>query len=314
MKFFRHNFDRIVKYILFTFLLVLIPYQNYYSKNIPDTNVRFAPVKIDLPEPPPIPVNKKISELPKLSTSGVYIVDIPSNIVLYEKNADEKFYPASTTKLMTALVAMDQFNLDDVMTVKTVIAEERKMGLFTGEKLTFESLLYGALVHSGNDAAYTIAENFPGGVEKFVEKMNEKAESLNLVNTHFTNPIGFDDPSHYTTAKELSQIARAAIQNKEIAKIVSIKAITVSDVTFSYYHPLSNVNELLGKISGMSGIKTGYTQTAGEVLVSEVKRNGHDVLFVVLKSQDRFGETESLINWVFDNYSWEPVAQLIPEG
>lgn len=182
----------------------------------------------------------------------------------------------------------------------------------TGEKLTVESLLYGALVHSANDAAYALAESYPSGVEKFVEVMNNKARELGLSDTHFTNPVGFDDVTHYTTAVDLAKQAQAALSNKTFAKIVGTKSITVSDVTFTYFHELKNVNELLGKVAGVTGVKTGYTQNAGEVLVTEVKKNGQSVIFVVLKSADRFGDTTKLIDWVFNNYTWVPFADIIP--
>lgn len=306
------HFNRLIKFSLFTFLLLLLSYPNAYFNQVKKGTKIFLPKNILLPPPPPYPVNRNISEPPKISTAGIYVLDIPSNVVLYEKNSREKFFPASTTKIMTALVALDHYKLDDVLTVKTVMNEGRKMGLVSGEKLTFEALLYGSLIHSASDATYTIAENYSGGVENFVTKMNEKATSLYLSDTHFTNPIGFDDPNHYTTARDLAKLARVAIQNRIFAKTVSTKSITVSDVTYTYFHSLTNVNELLGRVAGVSGIKTGFTQTAGETLVSEVKKNGDDVLFVVLKSQDRFGETEKLIDWVFENFTWKPISEVTP--
>jgi D-alanyl-D-alanine carboxypeptidase len=205
---------------------------------------------------------------------------------------------------MTALIILDKYSLDDVFTVKSVITDGRVMNLVQGEKLTVESLLYGTLVHSANDAAYALAENYPGGVQEFVNQMNKKAKELGLNNTNFTNPVGFDDPNHYTTANDLVALSVYAFQNKTIDKIVSTKSITVSDTTYTYFHELHNVNQLLGKVAGIAGLKTGYTQNAGEVLISVVKKNGESVLFAVLKSADRFGETEKLIDWVFNNFKW----------
>lgn len=294
------------------FFLFLFPAPNiYFAKAEKTSGIKIAQ-KIDLPPPPPYPINKEGELLPQLTAEGILIKDIQSGVILYEKNAAKRFPQASTTKIITALVTLDTFSLDDVMTVKTVISEGRVMGLVAGEKITAEALLYGALVHSANDATYTLAENYPGGVTKFVEAMNEKAKSLFLADTHFTNPIGFDDPNHYSTAVDLGKQAIAALRNKTFAKIVGTRAITVSDVTFTYFHPLTNVNELLGKISGVSGVKTGFTQTAGEILVSEVKKNGKSVLFIVLKSHDRFGETIKLIDWVFKNFVWVPFEEIIP--
>lgn len=270
------------------------------------------PKKIDLPLPPPYPVNQTAELPPDLSASGILIKDLPSGVIIYAKNEKMKFLSASTTKIMTALVALDQYKLDDILTVKKVITEGKTMGLVAGEKLTMESLLYGALVHSANDAAYTLAENCPGGVEKFIEKMNQKALNLGLTGTRFTNPVGFDDVNQYTTASDLAKQAEVALGNKIFAKIVGTKGITVSDTSFTYFHDLKNVNELLGKIAGVSGVKTGFTQNAGEILVSEVKKNGKSVIFVVLKSADRFGDTTKLIDWVFTNFVWVPFMEIIP--
>ncbi len=183
------------------------------------------------------------------------------------------------------------------------------MGLIPGERITVENLLYGALVQSGNDAAWALAEHYPGGVEKFVEAMNKKAADLHLSNTHFTNPVGFDDPNHIMTAIDLTRLASYALTNKTIVKIVAIPQITISDVTHTQFHPLTNVNTLLGKIPGVAGIKTGWTEEAGENLVTLVERDNHRVIIVVLKSLNRFADTEALINWVFTNYEWQNYNQ-----
>lgn len=303
---------RPILFSLFAILISLFPAQNIYFQEIENTGGIELTKTVNLPSPPPIPQNITGRETPFLTAESILIKDIPSGIILYAMNEDTILPPASTTKLMTALVILDKFSLEDTMTVKTVIKEGRNMGLHEGEKLTVEALLYGALVHSANDAAYTLAENYPGGVAKFVAMMNEKVKELFLLNTYFTNPIGFDDANHYTTAEDLAKLAKIALQNKTIVKIVSTKAITVSDTSYSQFYDLKNVNELLGKVAGIAGVKTGYTQNAGEILISEVKKNGHSVLFVILKSRDRFGETTKLIDWVFTNFQWLPVENLIP--
>lgn len=220
--------------------------------------------------------------------------------------------PASTTKIMTALVILDRFAPEDIFKVQTLVNSGRVMGLVSGEKITVESLLYGALVHSANDAAYTLAENYPGGIQNFVKAMNEKTKELNLQQTQFTNSIGLDHPGNYTTAQDLGKIAQAALNNKIISKIVATRAITVSDINYSIFHDLKNVNELLGRVAGVAGVKTGFTENAGEVLVSEVKKNDESVLFVVLRSRDRFGETKELINWVFGNFQWVDISEITP--
>lgn len=308
----KYHTRRFTAFLGFVLLLFLIPAPNVYFQSIPKSSKSQLPDNLTIPDAPPVPVNATRKEPPLTSAEGIYIVDVPSNVTLYEKNASVKLFPASTTKIATALVALDYYKLDDILTAKTIVNDGRTMGLISGERLTFESLLYGTLVHSANDAAYVLAENYPGRIERFVDKMNQKALSLHLDTTHFTNPIGFDDPDHYTTAKDLARLATEALSNKTFAKIVGTKSITVSDVTYTYFHSLSNVNELLGKIAGLSGVKTGFTQSAGEILVSVVHKNSTAVIFVVLKSHDRFGETEKLVDWVFGNFIWKEVSEIIP--
>lgn len=251
-----------------------------------------------------IPQNKALIQAPLLSAEGVIVLDLPSMVVIYEKNKDKMLSPASTTKIVTALVAKDYYKDDDILEVKTLITEGRIMGLKFKERISAENLIYGALVHSANDAAYTLAENYPGGVSAFVDKMNLKVKELNLKNTHFVNPIGFEDPQQYTTAYDLAQISRLLLLNSDLKRIISTKLISVPDETYTTYHTLENVNTLLGRIPGVAGVKTGWTEEAGEVLSTLVKRNDKEVLVVVLKSKDRFGETELLINWIFSNFSW----------
>lgn len=301
----KKNRGRILLWCLIVFLLALFPFPNPYFQQIAKSRGLNLPDEYVLPPPPPIPIRTGGKNAPDISAKGVLIKDLPSGLILFSKDETAKHEPASTTKIITALVILDQFKPDDIMTVKTVVKEGRVMGLVANEKITVESLLYGILVHSANDAAWTLAENYPGGMEKFVEAMNEKAKSLALVNTHFTNPAGFDDDNQYTTATDLAKLAQAGLSNKYFTKIVGTKSITVSDVDFINFHELRNVNELLGKIPGVAGVKTGFTQTAGEILVTEVKKNGQSVLFVLLKSSDRFGETQALIGWVFGNFIWQ---------
>lgn len=297
---------------LVAFILSLCPFPSPYLQSVPMVAGVTTPREIVIPSPPDIPVNETRVPAPILSPFGTLIQDIPSGIVLYANQDKTRFSPASTTKLMSAIVAKERFDLDDVLRVATVVTEGRTMNLAAGEQLSFESLLYGALVHSANDATFTIAENYPGGVPAFVTRMNAKAQEMFLAETHFTNPIGFDDPNHYTTPRDLAKLAIMFLSDPQLAKIVATRAITVSDVTHTRYHPLTNVNQLLGKVPGMAGVKTGYTDNAGEVLVSQVKRDGHSVLFVVMNSPDRFGETVQLVDWVFSNIRWYPAETAIP--
>ncbi len=299
------SWDKIFYLLILAGFFLWYPGQNIYTVSQESSQAIIHRLPVAIPTPAPYPVNTTgIYPASEISAGGVVIIDIDSGVTLFKRNDDELLAPASTTKIMTALVALDQYNLDDILTVKTVV-NGQTIGLISGERITAENLLYGALIASGNDAAYALAENYPGGVEKFVVAMNKKAQELHLTRSSFTNSVGFDDPGHKMTPMDLARLAMVALTNKTIAKMVAIPQITISDVTHTYFHSLKNVNELLGKIPGVGGIKTGWTEEAGENLVTLVERNNHRVILVVLHSQDRFADTTTLIDWVFTNYRWE---------
>lgn len=291
--------------ILIFLILLFLPGQNVYESTLFFKGQAFARHDFPLPTPAPYPVNVTGFHPQNLTAQGVLVVDLPSGVVLYQKNKDLQLSPASTTKIMTALVALEGFNLDQILTVRTVEKRGRVMGLLSSEKITVENLLYGTLVHSANDAAQALAENYPGGEKAFVDKMNEKAAWLSLKNTHFENPIGFESPGHYSSPYDLFRLTTYALQNNFFVKTVGTPSITVHDQDFQYFHYLQNVNELLGKIPGVAGIKTGFTENAGECLVNLAKKGEREILTVILKSGDRFGETQKLLDWVFLNYRWE---------
>ncbi len=296
-------FMGIVQVGVIALLLALLPPQNVYS--LLSQTEKYEPKEmLKPPTPAPYPVDMLRLSLPELTAGGVVIIDIPSRVTLYEKNPDLRFFPASTTKIMTALIVLDSYSLDDVVSVNTVISEGQVMGLIKGEQITVENLLYGILVHSANDAAYALAEHYPGGIVAFVAQMNKKANQLHLDNTHFTNPIGFDEEGHYTTPRDLARLSLIGHQNSTLRKVASLTQITVSDIAFLHFHPLKNVNELIGKIPGVSGLKTGWTAMAGQSLVTTAKQNDREILIIILKSEDRFGETEKILQWVFTNFDW----------
>lgn len=250
---------------------------------------------------------KTFSPPPDLTANAVYIFDPDSGTEIYQKNSTDRFYPASTTKLMTALVALSAYNLDEVLTVKSAGgALGQSIHLAAGDRLTVENLLYGLLVDSGNDAAVALAENFPGGYTQFIERMNQKTRDLNLNSTHFTNVTGLFNPDHYTSAADLTRIAREAIGNASIRKAVSTQSITFTDITGSKKFILESTNKLLG-IDGVKGLKTGWIPESGECLVTLVTRDGKSVLITLLGSTDRFGESIRLINWVYDNFDWQNI-------
>lgn len=261
-----------------------------------------------LPPPKPYPVNKEIYLTPEVTAKSVIIIDVDSSVVLYQKNADLRLLPASTTKMMAAMVVMDNYSLSDILTVGDTKVDGNTIKLIPGEQLTVESLLYGMLVGSGNDAAEVLAKHFPGGVPAFVEAMNEKATEFKLENTHFTNPVGLDGENHYSTARDLAKLAMRVEANPVLAKIVSTPETVITDVSGATKHPLKNTNELVGKVEGVKGVKTGWTENAGECLVAWVEKEGKNVVFVVLESENRFEETESLVQWAFNNFEWKIIA------
>lgn len=311
----KKSWDRIFFLVLLAIFVLYIPGQNVYTvEGIGEKPLSYKAMPPYI-TPALYPLNIT-GAYPgaEITATGVVVLDLDSGIYLYKRNEEELLAPASTTKILTALVALDHYDVDDVVTVKAVLNSGQVMGLVAGERITVENLLFGALIQSGNDAAYALADHFPGGVDAFVAEMNNKARDIMLTNSSFTNPVGFDDPNHKMTPTDLARLASIALRNKVIAKMVAIPQITVSDVTHTYFHPLKNVNELLGKIPGVGGIKTGWTEEAGENLVTLVERYNHRLILVVLKSQDRFGETQLLIDWIFGNYQWQKIVPTAPTG
>ena len=200
------------------------------------------------------------------------------------------------------MVVNDIFSSDDVLTVKKATYEGQIMNLVLGEKITAENLLYGILVHSANDAAFTFAEN--KGYDTFIRLMNEKAKQIHMNGSSFENPAGLDNLNQYTTPFDLALAARELLNNKYLAKFVSTKEIVISDIDYVYFHKLTNVNKLLGEIHGIGGLKTGFTENAGESLVSFYKKNGHQFIIVILKSEDRFNDTRNIVRWIDQNVTY----------
>ena len=242
----------------------------------------------------PIPVVN--IQAPYLTAEGLYVVELDTFTPVLKKNEHLKFYPASTAKIITALVAYDEYGQNDIVTVNQATVEGQLMELIPSERITVENLLYGILVHSGNDAAFALANHM--GLKNFVEKMNLKAKSLSMQDSYFTNPAGLDDSLQVTSPYDLALAARALLQNEYLRKMVGTKEIVISDVDYKIFHRLTNINKLLGEIQGIGGLKTGYTELAGENLVSFYRHNSHDYIIVILKSEDRFEDTASVVNWI----------------
>jgi D-alanyl-D-alanine carboxypeptidase (penicillin-binding protein 5/6) len=258
---------------------------------------------------PSLPVLVADASFPVLSAQSVLAVDLDSGVPLYEKNPSAPLLPASTTKIITALVSLDTYILDQVLTVpKGLPVEGQKMGLHAGEQMSFENLLKGLLIYSANDAAKTLAFNYPGGYDAFVAAMNVKASAISMTGSHFENPIGLDGSSQKSTARDLIRASEVAMGNPVFSKIVGTKQTTITDISGKIVYNIKNINELLESVPGVLGVKTGWTENARENLVTYIERDGRKIMIAILGSQDRFGETKELINWIFTNYKWEEVA------
>lgn len=294
---------------LVAFVIAVASSLAIYRQYTAEQRILMVPViaKEDGANYPPIPSLIGSKSFPILSAQSVLAIDMDSQIVLYEKDANTKSLPASTTKIVTALVALDYYPLDKVLTVGNVNVVGQKMHLVSGEKITVHDLLYGLLIYSANDAAEVLADNYAGGREMFVNAMNLKAKELNLQDSNFTNPSGLDEPGHISSARDLVRIASYAMENPFFSKTVAIRDATVKSTDGNISHKLANINELLGKVDGVLGVKTGWTENARENLVTYIVRDNRKVMIALLGSQDRFGETTELIDWIFANYSWKQV-------
>ncbi len=246
-----------------------------------------------------------------LSVSAKYacVIDALTGNVLFEKNAYEKHSMASTTKIMTALVALENSNLSDIVTASKNAAgtEGSSIYLKPGEEITMEDLLYGLMLASGNDAAIAIAEHIGGTVENFAEMMTKKAKEIGAKNTSFKNPNGLDSDGHFTTAYDLALITRKALKNDTFKQIVSSKTKTISNGTENYKRTLTNHNKLLNQYSGCIGVKTGYTKKTGRCLVSAAERNGFSVIAVTLNAPDDWNDHKNMLDYAFNTYTPKPL-------
>ena len=245
----------------------------------------------------PIVIN---SYQPILSSKAAILIDANSQAILFSKNPNLRFSMASTAKIMTALASFDYFQPESILTVQSGRVEGSEINLQIGDKFYFRDLLYAMLLPSANDAAQAIADNYPGGKEEFVLKMNEKGQALHLTDTHFSDPVGIDDDGNYTTVVDLARLSSVAIKNKMFAEIVATKQKNISNIDNTRPYTLSNLNKLLG-INGVNGIKTGTTEGAGEVLVTSALIENNTFIIVVMNSRDRFTDTSALLNFAANN-------------
>lgn len=250
--------------------------------------------------------------LASISAESIYVMDVDSAAILLEKNSSLVKAPASTTKLLTALVARRIYDLDQVLEVQSETKTlGNVVGLYKGEKISVKNLLQAALIQSGNDAAYVLANNHPQGMTGFIQQMNDLAGQLNLTNSYFTNPAGFDNDYHQTTARDLAILTKEVIRDGFLSFVVGTKETTIQDTQSIYQHHLFSTNSLLGVEDGVIGVKTGTTEKAGEALITQFKKDNKNIVIVVLSSQDRYLDTKQIIDFVQKNYDWKELSQLV---
>jgi len=251
---------------------------------------------------------------PTINSRRYAIYDRLSGRCIYGKDENKQTAMASTTKIMTSIIVVENCKLSDTVTITSKAAGTggSRLGLHTDDKITVNDLIYGLMLRSGNDAAVALAIHTAGSVEEFVNLMNKKAKELGLTNTHFVTPHGLDNSEHYTTAYELAVITDYALKNEIIAKVVKTKSTTISINGNSMQ--INNTNELLGNVEGVYGVKTGFTNNAGRCLVTSVKREDMDLIIVVLGAdtrKDRARDTMKLIEYAYKRFYTINVEEII---
>lgn len=246
------------------------------------------------------------ADAPAVSAQAVIVTELTSGRVLYSKNAEARLPMASTTKIMTALVALEEKEneIDRVFEISAAAAgvEGSSMYLEKGEKMTLRELLYGLMLSSGNDAAVAVSEAVAESTDAFVGLMNDKAREIGLMNTSFENPNGLPDENHYSSAADMARLTEAAMKNEVFAQIVGTKSYTVSGDGKAYPRTLTNHNKLLSMYDGCIGVKTGFTKAAGRCLVSAAKRDGMTLICVTLNAPSDWSDHSALYDYVFENY------------
>ncbi len=279
-------------------LLAVLSTAGFGPPRITDGN--YPPLRLD---PDQVTALGRARRPPAPSARSALVTDLDSAQVLYALRPHEPLPPASTVKIMTALVALKRAAPGDVVTISANAAgtEGSRMGLTAGETLSVLDLLYGLLLPSGNDAAVALAEHVAGSEAAFVQLMNEEAAALGMADTRFANAHGLDNPSATISAADLITLTRAALAYPEFARIVASPRAEVAG------RLLVNTNELLTSYRGADGVKTGTTDAAGECLVGSVARNGHRTLVVLLGSQDRYADAVALLDYAAAYWEWRRV-------
>lgn len=256
---------------------------------------------------PGLVLHTQAAEAPAVSAASAVLMDGETGRILYARNENEPRAIASITKLMTALVAAEwaQGDLSRTVTIRQEWTgiEGTSLYLRAGEKLTLETLLYGLLLHSGNDAAVALAASCAGDVETFVGWMNQRAQDLGMTNTHFSDPNGLGDENHYSTALDMARLGAACLQNPTVAKITATRSITLEGRSFT------NHNKLLWLYPGCTGMKTGYTRQAGRTLVSSAEKEGQTLVCVTLNDRNDWTDHQALLDYGFETFPRQVLAE-----
>ncbi|HEY8425646.1 MAG TPA: D-alanyl-D-alanine carboxypeptidase family protein [Limnochordales bacterium] len=247
------------------------------------------------------------AEGPSIRAAAAILMEASTGTILFAKNEHQRRAPASTTKIVTALLAIESGTLQDLVQVSRRAASVvgSSADLVAGERYTLEELLYGLMLPSGNDAAVAIAEHLDGSVEAFARRMNRRARELGAYGSHFVNPHGLDDPNHYSTAYDLALFARTALQFPLFARIVGTRAFS----SLTHGTTWHNTNRLLWSFDGATGVKTGTTGRAGNCLVAAASRDGTTLVSVVLDSADRWADSARLLEYGFEAFARVELAR-----
>lgn len=253
-------------------------------------------------------------EGPLIGAEGAVLMDFNSGAILYSKNIHEQLYPASTTKMMTALLTIENTTMDEIVTfsheaIFNVDSDSSRIGIDEGEQLTVEQCLYGLMLGSANEVAYALAEHVAGSLDAFVDMMNERALALGCNNTHFVNANGLPDENHYTSPYDLALIARECYKNEAFANISGTRTYTISSTNIQSEERIMDNHHLMVEgfryqYPGFIGGKTGYTKSARQTLVSCAEKNGLRLICVIMKeeSPDQFIDTQKLFDYGFDGF------------
>ncbi len=304
------------KFLIIIFIITITIYNLNISKanNIEETeNPEDEKIDIDSLQKEVLETSANTEEI-EINSRIALIYDRASGRAIYSKNGDKETPMASTTKIMTAIVVLENANLKDVVTINSKAAGigGSRLGLKKNDKITVNDLLYGLLLRSGNDAAVALAIHVGGSIEGFADMMNKKAQEMGLKNSHFIVPHGLDNDGHYTTAYELAKMADYALKIDKFKEIVSTRIATI--YINGYARKINNTNQLLGSINGVYGVKTGFTNGAGRCLVSACKRGELDIITVIIGANTtkiRTADTIKLIEYTNKNFEMVNIKERI---